>query len=220
MRFGAICLWAWVIPVWLSATVGAVVPSNLAHAQFAAPEKESGALAPDEQRAFEDMFDALARKPAKGPERAAGANSPANNRNASASATPQRTTTVAVQKWLKALGCYTGEIDGLWGPNSQRALAAAIGPQEAAAGATAANLARLEGVSDLEVCSDLAAFAPAPAAAPSQPQLKPEPKVTRRKKPGCMTYSQCMSGCSDGTLGRGSGAICTYVCGSEIPICR
>ena len=118
-------------------------------------------------------------------------------------------TVADIQTYLKALNCYTGNIDGQWGAMSRRALRGAIGEAKASAGPTQENLARLRAIKDQNVCADLATAKAVPNAQ----------NVKRRSKKSCLTFGECMARCNSGELGRNSGTGCSYICDVEIPLC-
>lgn len=169
--------------------------------------------------ALEQMIEEFADK-SDGRDTGSVSRQPDNSQSGDTSAGETQETVLSIQKWLKALGCYNGAIDGVWGPGSRRGLKAAIGESDGSA--TRANLNKIQAVAHLDVCKDLPKAAPVvKRASPNVTvEIKPAPpKVVRRKRQNCMTFPACMKGCREGTLGRGVGAICTYVCGPEIPIC-
>ena len=163
-----------------------------------------------EKQAFEDLMDSLkeissspSELPDVGDLVGVGTSPPPGSQDSNP-------TVKEIQVRLKALNCYTGSVDGQWGPKSRLALRGALGQAQASTGPTRENLDRLKAINKgPDVCADI-----------TQVQIRSRARsATRRSKRACLTFDQCMAQCNSGALGRNSGTGCSYICDVEIPLC-
>ena len=87
------------------------------------------------------------------------------------------------QTLLQRAGCYTGEIDGVWGRNSRYALRRALGPRIASSKLDPVIILRLEILVPGQCAPQSDEKQAAPTTAPTPPKAKSKPKVREARRP-------------------------------------